>query len=82
MESQSGLGNFLADFGIRSILTRLPATEIKVVSPQKLAAKRRERKEESSRRRKCGRIKQESIIDALSNDGVVDDKSFEKAIRA
>lgn len=62
-------------------MTRLPATEMKVVSPQKLAAKRRERKEESSRR-KCGRIKQESIIDALSNDGVVDDKSFERAIRA
>ncbi|RMY27149.1 hypothetical protein D0866_10344 [Hortaea werneckii] len=44
-------------------------------------AKRRERKEETPEQKR-ERIKQESIIDALSDDRVVDEDSFQKAVRA
>lgn len=44
-------------------------------------AKRREKKEETSEQKR-ERIKQESIIDALSDDRVVDEDSFQKAVRA
>lgn len=43
--------------------------------------KRREKKEETSEQKR-ERIKQESIIDALSDDRVVDEDSFQKAVRA
>lgn len=44
-------------------------------------AKRREKKEETPEQKR-ERIKQESIIDALSDDRVVDEESFQKAVRA
>lgn len=44
-------------------------------------AKRREKKEETPEQKR-ERIKQESIIDALSDDRVVDEDSFQKAVRA
>jgi hypothetical protein len=44
-------------------------------------AKRRERKDETPEQKR-ERIKQESIIDALSDDRVVDEESFQKAVRA
>ena len=43
--------------------------------------KRREKKEETPDQKR-ERIKQESIIDALSDDRVVDEESFQKAVRA
>ncbi|CAK4033997.1 Hypothetical predicted protein [Lecanosticta acicola] len=43
--------------------------------------KRREKKEETADQKR-ERIKQESIIDALSDDRVVDEESFQKAVRA
>lgn len=44
-------------------------------------AKRREKKDETPDQKR-ERIKQESIIDALSDDRVVDEESFQKAVRA
>ena len=44
-------------------------------------AKRKERKEETAEQKR-ERIKQESIIDALSDDRVVDEESFQRAVRA
>lgn len=44
-------------------------------------AKRHEKKEETSDQKR-ERIKQESIIDALSDDRVVDEESFQRAVRA
>ncbi|KAI5369594.1 hypothetical protein Slin15195_G004690 [Septoria linicola] len=44
-------------------------------------AKREKRKEETSEQKR-ERIKQESIIDALSDDRVVDEESFQRAVRA
>ncbi|KAH9844614.1 Histidine kinase group protein [Teratosphaeria destructans] len=46
-----------------------------------IISKRRERKEETAEQKR-ERIKQESIIDALSDDRVVDEESFQKAVRA
>lgn len=46
-----------------------------------LAKKAREKKEETIEQKR-ERIKQESIIDALSDDRVVDEESFQKAVRA
>ncbi|KAK5137380.1 hypothetical protein LTR08_008958 [Meristemomyces frigidus] len=43
--------------------------------------KRREKKEETAEQKR-ERIKQESIIDALSDDRVVDEDSFQRAVRA
>jgi hypothetical protein len=43
-------------------------------------AKRRQKEETAEQKRE--RIKQESIIDALSDDRVVDEESFQKAVRA
>ena len=44
-------------------------------------AKRRQKKDETPEQKR-ERIKQESIIDALSDDRVVDEESFQKAVRA
>lgn len=52
----------------------------KETSPGALA-KRREKKEETNEQKR-ERIKQESIIDALSDDRVVDEDSFQRAVRA
>ena len=46
-----------------------------------LAKKGREKNEETAEQKR-ERIKQESIIDALSDDRVVDEESFQKAVRA
>lgn len=46
-----------------------------------LAKARREKKEETAEQKR-ERIKQESIIDALSDDRVVDEESFQRAVRA
>ena len=46
-----------------------------------LAKKAREKNEETAEQKR-ERIKQESIIDALSDDRVVDEESFQKAVRA
>lgn len=46
-----------------------------------LAKKMREKKEETPEQKR-ERIKQESIIDALSDDRVVDEESFQRAVRA
>ena len=45
-------------------------------------AKRAQQKKEETADQKRERIKQESIIDALSDDRVVDEESFQKAVRA
>ncbi|KAF2211442.1 hypothetical protein CERZMDRAFT_121470 [Cercospora zeae-maydis SCOH1-5] len=44
-------------------------------------ARQKERKQETSEQKR-ERIKQESIIDALSDDRVVDEESFQRAVRA
>jgi hypothetical protein len=45
-------------------------------------AKRMQAKKEETPEQKRERIKQESILDALSDDRVVDEESFQKAVRA
>ncbi|GIZ40285.1 hypothetical protein CKM354_000363100 [Cercospora kikuchii] len=47
----------------------------------KAVARQKERKQETSEQKR-ERIKQESIIDALSDDRVVDEESFQRAVRA
>ncbi|EME50367.1 hypothetical protein DOTSEDRAFT_85542 [Dothistroma septosporum NZE10] len=47
-----------------------------------LAKRQQRRKEDETPEQKRERIKQESIIDALSDDRVVDEESFQKAVRA
>lgn len=54
----------------------------KYSSSNAVSKKRQPQKKEETVEQKRERIKQESIIDALSDDRVVDEESFQKAVRA
>lgn len=53
----------------------------KYSSPNGLQKRKRDKNQETAEQKR-ERIKQESIIDALSDDRVVDEESFQKAVRA